>query len=170
MNCLPTTQTADDFADRARGAGHPIQYLAPGPWPMGDHCPSWSPMRPDGEMTPNDLLDHARATARDRVAWVHAVLATYADAVRLAAAVQPVPPRAPQQRTGRASRSPWVDLVRRPDRRSRGGDPRRVPFGALVDQMPLSVVTLTAHVGGRMVHVVEIPAGWLARPLRPVPR
>jgi hypothetical protein len=166
----PTTATTADataFTTRARAAGHPVLHAAPGRWTSTETFPTWTPERPDGKLPPNDLLDLARDVAHARVGWVHAVLPTYTAAVRLAAAVQPAGTLVPRQMSGPATASaasPWRELLRRPSR-GQHGDPRRVPFSVLVDQTPLSVVTLTVQQGGRTVHVVEIPAGWLGRPL-----
>jgi hypothetical protein len=43
-----------------------------------------------------------------------------------------------------------------------------VPFEQLVAEMPLTVRTLTVHTEGRAVHITEIPAAWLTRPLTEV--
>jgi hypothetical protein len=157
MTTLSLPQVADDFATRARAAGHPVLSVAPGRWNDPDTFPRWCPLTPDAQASPNDLLDLARHAARDRVPWVHTVLATYPDAKALARAVRPIP--AVVRQTSRRS-SLWRDLLRRPVRAA-GGDPRRTCHERLVDQMPLSLVTHVARRGDRTVHVVEIPAAWL---------
>ena len=160
MTTSPVTlaDLAHDLLTTTRAAGHPVVTTGPGRWNTTDH-PTTLPT--DAELAPNDLLDAAREAARARVAWVHAVLPTAVDAVQLAATFHsatrpPVPQQAPIGRRG-----PWRTLLRRPVGRAVGGDPRRVPFAVLVDQMPTGVVTLTEHRAGRAVHVVEIPAAWL---------
>lgn len=163
---LPHPCPVDTFAVRARTAGHPVITAASGRWPHVDHFPHWSPFSPDGELAPNDLLDAARETARSQQGWVHAVLPSYGDAVRLAAAVQPTTDApVPEQHAGSTRRS----FLRRPSR-GRTGDPRRMPFADLVAEVPLTVITLTGHYAGRPVHVVEIPEAWITRPLAPVAR
>src|SRR5690242_9658360 len=79
------------FTVRARGAGHPVLTTRPGRWAPTVTVFAWSPQSVDGEITPNDWLDMARETARGSVEWVHALLPTYADALRLSLAVQPAP-------------------------------------------------------------------------------
>jgi hypothetical protein len=153
-------QVADDFAVRARTAGHPVLLAGPGRWTHHDHYPCGVPRTVDGDTAPKDLLDQAREVARSRMDWVHVLVPTATDAIRLAAAVQ----RAPVMPRQRVARSVWADLLRRPVR-TRHGDPRRVPFAQLVDQIPPTVVTLTAFSAGRAVHVVEVPAVWVSRRL-----
>jgi hypothetical protein len=148
-----------------------------------------------GRLAPNDVLDAAREAARRQRAWVHVVSPTLTDAVRLAAAVQPgahqnlTAPAAPavvvpgqathsdghthahRATDGPASGLPgWLRLLRRPTspRAGLAGDPRQVPFGDLVTQMPLTVRTVTTTRAGRSVHVTEIPAAWLHHLTEPI--
>jgi hypothetical protein len=161
---------AAEFAARARTAGHPVLAVAPGRWTGTGH--TTGPSMPLGDLAPNDLLDVARESARSRADWVHAVLPTGADAVRLAAAVRPAirPARPVGSRRSTPGRAPWRDLLHRASGPGRSGDPRLVPFEQLVAEIPLSVTTHAMHHDGRAVHVVEIPAAWLACPLTEVPR
>jgi len=166
-------ELADAFAVWARGAGYPVLSVTAGRWIDATPVPCWIPSAPDGELTPNDLLDHARAAAYARVDWVHATLPTYVDVTRLAADIHPdTSPAAtpgavragdlPRQATRRQDGA-WLRLLRRPGRRpGRLGDPRRIPFPALVAEIPLTVITHVTHRDGVTVHVVEIPAPWLA--------
>jgi len=162
-----TTITLTDLARRlltaARASGHPILSTGPGRWHTTDRPTT---LTVDGEQAPNDRLDVARDIARSRVEWVHAVVPTATDAVRLAAALDTTAWAAvPRQAPGRPrpDGGPWRTLVRRPTGRGpvRSGDPRRVPLATLAEQMPIGVVTVTEYTDGQAVHVVEIPAAWL---------
>ncbi len=168
-------QLAADFAARARAAGHPVLAVAPGRWQgIGHYAPGRSLAL--AEPAPNDLLDTVHDVARSRIDWIYAVTPTAADAVRLAAAVQPrttrpaAPARTavPSQRS--RGRAPWLDLLHRAPGTGHGGDPRAVPLERRVAEVPLTAITLTEHHDGRAVHVVEIPAAWLTHPLTEVTR
>jgi hypothetical protein len=165
----PTSETLAAFVHRARAAGHPVLTAAHGRWGDASRYPRGGYATPDADVAPNDLLDTARDVAQSRIAWVHLTLPTATDAVRLAVAVTGSGTPALAAPGTRTARSGWSLLLRRPTR-TRSGDPRRVPFAVLVDEMPVSAVTLTEQHAGRTVHVVEIPAAWLNRPLAEVTR
>jgi len=171
MTPVVTADVVEAFVARARDAGHPIEAAGTGLWAGPDDHADRAAGR-DAAIAPNDVLDAAREAARARVAWVHAVLPTLADAVRLAAAVQTSPSddvaatsARPWQHGGTGPA--WLRLLRRPSGHGIVGDPRRVPFEQLVAEMPLTVRTLTVHRRGRAVHVTEIPAVWIDRVLLP---
>ena len=159
-------QLAVEFAARARTAGHPVLAVAPGRWNGAGH-PTLGRSLPLGDLLPNDLLDAVRDVARSRTDWVHAVLPTATDAVRLAAAVHPA---SKLPRRARTERAPWRDLLRRATGAGHRGDPRGDPLERLLAEVPPTVITLTEHQDGRAVHVVEIPAAWLTHPLAEVTR
>ena len=167
MTPAVTVDAVDAFVARAREAGHPVEAAGSGLWPGLDNgLVVGSPLV---ELAPNEILDSAREAARRQVDWVHVVLPTLTDAVRLAAAVQPTPPAASTPDHAEVSRGPaWLRLIRRPSGDGISGDPRRVPFAQLVAEIPLTVRTLTVNRHGHSVHVTEIPAAWIDRPLTPM--
>jgi len=126
------------WAARARNAGHPVLAVLPGRM-HSDPMPIWLHTMP-----PNDLLDAAKEYARSRVAWVHVVMPSAADALTLGAAVLGPRPSGPAVRAG---------------------SPAGLPFQRLVAQQRIAPSAVSETVDGTTTHAVEIPVSWLAHPV-----
>jgi hypothetical protein len=166
-NPAPLSELLAEFAARARAAGHPILTTGSGRWADTGRYPDGAYVTSDRDLPPNNLLDAAREAARSCHAWAYVEVPAAADAVCLATALHGSAPAMPHH--ARRGQGGWLELLRRPTS-GRRGDPRRIAFRVLVAEIPLSLVTLTAHCAGRTVHVVEIPAAWLTLPFTEVTR